>query len=451
MNRKNNIVASNVPPTELMVNLPGVSSITGNMLDELTKALEVNRNVVASGNQIEYAWSQLPRLLFRIPPHLRDDKIVKTCIAIASGLFDSAINYIWNAAVIELREKVRQFGLEVIPQILDDKSFDEASLLDLKDSELLDLCRNLNLISDQDYFFLDQCRATRNNYSVAHPSDETVDEDEVINFLSRCQKHALSSKQNPKGVNTKKLLTALNKANFTKGQREEWENRIRGTFDTQRQLIFGMLHGICCDPDAREEARVNAKSICRSFKDEFSPKTQSLLLDRHQDYRAKGDEKRYQASQQFFETVGLMSLLSEVELHSLITAASRNLLSVHNGWNNFHNEPPFAERLVQLTGDTGVPKSAQPVFVDAVVTCGVGNPYGVSNAAMPSYRMMVKSFSPREVKIMLGLPKEKGILANRLNTHKNCAEQFRALVKILDKSSVPTSAKTAYRKWRQQK
>ena len=335
MNRKKNIVVSNVSTTGLTVTLPKVSSITGNMLDELTKALKVDRNIVASDNQIQHAWSQLPRLLSRIPPNLRDEKIVKACISVASGLFDSAINYIWNAAVIELREKVRQFGLEVIPQILDDKSFDEASLLDLKDSELLDLCRKLNLISDQDYFFLDQCRATRNSYSVAHASDETVDEDEVINFLSRCQKHALSSKQNPRGVDTKKLLTSLNGASFKKDQREEWENRIRGTFDEQRQLIFGMLHGICCDSDAREEARVNAKSICQSFKDEFSPKTQSLLLDRHQDYRAKGDEKRHQASQQFFGTVGLTSLLSEAELHSLITSASRNLLHVHNGWNNF--------------------------------------------------------------------------------------------------------------------
>ncbi len=428
-----------------------VSSITGNMLDELTKALKVDRNVIASNDQIEHAWAQLPRLLSRIPPHLRDDKIVKACIAVVSGLFDSAINYIWNAAVIELREKARQFGLAIIPQILDDKSFDEASLLDLKDSELLDLCRKLNLISNQDYFFLDQCRATRNSYSVAHTSDEIVDEDEVINFLSRCQKHALSSKQNLKGVDTKKLLASLDRASFKKDQREEWENRIRGTFDAQRQLIFGMLHGICCDPDAKEEARVNAKSICQSFKDEFSPKTQSLLLDRHQDYLAKGDEKRHQASQQFFQTVGLTPLLSDAELHSLITSASRNLLRVHNGWNNFHNEPPFAERLVQLTSDTGVPNIAQPVFVESVVTCAVGNPYGVSDAAMPSYRMMVKSFSPREIKIMLELPKEKGILANRLNTHKNCAEQFRALVKILDKSSVPTSAKTAYRKWQQKK
>ena len=433
--------------TETAIALPEVTGLTGGALDELTQALGVDRDVVALDGQIKQVWSQLPRLLQKIPDELRDEKLVRACIAIASGLFDSAINYIWNAAIVELRAKVRRFGLEVIPQILDDRSFDESSLLDLKDAELLDLCHKLNLITDQDYFFLDQCRATRNSYSVAHPSDDMVDEDEVISFLSRCQKHALSSKQNPKGVDTKKLLSSLDVSRFSKDQKEEWENRIKGTFDAQRQLIFGMLHGVYCDPDTGEEARVNALTICQSLRDEFTPKTQSLLLDRHQDYRAKGDEKRHLASQQFFEKVGLMSLLNDAEIHSLITSASRNLLRVHNGWDNFYNEPPFAERLQQLTKDVGVPESAQSQFVEAVVTCGVGNPHGVSNSALPTYRAMVKSFSPREIGIMLTLPKGRTTLSARIEHYSECQKRFRALVRTLDESSVPTSARRAYNSW----
>lgn len=446
MSKKGNLPAIS-PTAGPPVKLPDVASLSGNMLDQLTDALGVDRSVVALGHQIEHAWSQLPRLIQRIPPQLRDEKIVKACIAVASGLFDSAINYIWNAAIVELREKVRRFGLHVIPQILDDKSFDEASLVDLKDAELLDLCLKLNLISDQDFFFLDQCRATRNSYSVAHPADGDVDEDEVLNFLSRCQKHALSSAQNPKGVDAKALLTALKVARFKKGQLEEWDKRIRGTFDAQRELIFGMLHGVYCDPDSGEEARVNALAICEAFSGEFRPKTQSSLVDRHQDYRAKGDEKRYTASQRFFEKLGLLSLLGEAEIHSVVTSASRNLLSVHNDWNNFHNEPPFAQRLAQLTKDIGVPVSAQAVFVEAVVTCGIGNTYGVSHAALPSYHSLVKSFSPNEIKIMLELPSKTATVAGRIKSSAACKKRFKQLVGLLDKSSVPTRARAAFKKW----
>lgn len=89
----------------------------------------------------------------------------------------------------------------------------------------------------------------------------------------------------------------------------------------------------------------------------------------------------------------------------MITSATRHLLRVHNDWNNFYNEPPFADRLEEITRDMAVPETARTAFVEAVVTCGVGNTYGVYNAAMPSYRAMVRSFSPREIGIMLRLPK----------------------------------------------
>lgn len=430
-----------------VVSLPDISAHSSSMLELLTKALGVPRHVLADDEQIEHAWSQLPRLIKRIPPELRDERIVRMCVAVASGLFDAAINYVWNAAILELREKVRRFGIAVVPQVLDDKSFDEDALLDLKDAELLDLCLKLNLIGDDDYFFLDQCRATRNSFSAAHPAEGVVDEDEFLAFLSRCQKHALSSAHNPKGVDTKAMLTALKTARFKKDQREEWERRVRETYDAQRELIFVMLHGIYCDPASVEEARLNALSICEAFSDEFSPRTRSALIDRHQEYKAKGDETRQKASLQFFEKVGQLSLLTEAEVHSIFTAASRKLLTVHNGWDNFHNEPPFAERLARLSRKNRVPESAQTTFVDAVVTAGTGNEYGTSHAAMGYYREMVTSFSPNEVRLMLEIPAGSSLVARRIKSNKSCERRFRTLVALIDAKTVPTAAKSLHKRW----
>ena len=449
---KREIVVQDTTPLrtkeEATVNLPEVSISPGNMLDQLTAALGVDRSVVASDEEIEEAWSRLPRLLRRIPPELRDERIVKACIAVASGLFDAAINYVWNAAIIELRQKIRRFGLQIIPQVLD-KPFDEETLQDLKDAELLDLCLRLNLITDSDYFFLDQCRATRNSYSAAHPGDGTVHDDEVLAFFSRCQRHALASTQNPKGVDTKVLLESLESNRFTQAQHDEWKTRLEATYDAQRETIFGMLHGIYCDPSAGEEARTNALSICSLFRKKFTPKTQSLLVDRHQDYKAKGDGKRYTASQRFFENLRLISLLDSLEVHSMITSASRSLLRVHGDWDNFHNEPPFAERLEQVVHGISVPDSAQASFVEAVVICGVGNFYGVSRVAVPSYRAMVKSFSPKEIRVMLTLPSGTNTVSDRVRRSEDCAKRFSALVRLLAEGSVPTVVRQAYEKWRQ--
>ncbi len=187
--------------------------------------------------------------------------------------------------------------------------------------------------------------------------------------------------------------------------------------------------------------------ICESFSEEFSPKTRSALVDRHQEYKAKGDEPRQKASLQFFESLGLLALLSESEVHSIFTSASRKLLSAHNGWDNFHNEPPFAERLVRLSRRNGIPETAQPSFVEAVATAATGNTYGVSHAAMPHYNEMIKSFSPNEVKLLLDMSKNSSPVANRIKIDKGCERRFRALVALVDAKSVPTASKSLYTKW----
>src|ERR1700722_3774673 len=91
--------------------LPDISKQSEGLLTLLTNALGVPRSILASEEEIEHAWDELPRMLKRIPSHLRDERIAKACVAVASGLFDAAINYIWNATVVELRDKVRRFGI----------------------------------------------------------------------------------------------------------------------------------------------------------------------------------------------------------------------------------------------------------------------------------------------------------------------------------------------------
>ena len=127
------------------VALPDVAHHSGDLLQKLTSALGVDRDILASDDQIGHAWDELPRVLERIPPPLRDERIVRMSVAVACGLFDASINYVWNATIVELREKVRRFGINIVPQILNEP-FDEEKLLDLRDAELLDLCRKLNLI-----------------------------------------------------------------------------------------------------------------------------------------------------------------------------------------------------------------------------------------------------------------------------------------------------------------
>lgn len=425
------------------VDLPIIEETMLPHVKGIIEALDVPRDVIATDEEIIYAWRGLPRELRAIPNELRDELIARACIATSVGLFDGTINYVWNASIKNLRKKVKDFGFNVVSHILND-SFDEEKLNDLKDTELLTLCLKLNLISEEGFYFLNQCRDIRNNFSAAHPSMGFIDDRELIVYVSRCAKYALSDITNPKGVDINQFISAIKGKKFTQPQLETWIERLKNTHDAQRELLFGMLHGIYCDPASNEEARINSISVCIKFVSEFTPAIKSNILDRHYEYQAKGDSKRYLASQKFFEKIGLLTLLNNLEIHNIFSDACKKLLSVHYSFDNFYNEPPFAERLSELSQQNAVPESAKNEYVISVITCYVGNNYGISRAAIQYYEKMIKNFSPKEVEILFNIRKMNTTVANRIEAYPQCNTRYKYAIELLDEESIPTKLKTKY-------
>lgn len=427
--------------------LPALIPASTTSLTQLTTAMGVPRDLLPSDAMIARTWDQLPRLLSEIPPQYRSEHHLRMCIAVANGLFDAAINYVWNCAILRLRDRIRAFGIHLVSSFIG-KSFDEKTLLGLKDAELVDLCMRLNLISEDAFFFLDQCRDVRNNFSSAHPAMGDLDDLEVLSFLNRCTKHAMSDALDPRGLDLPALLNAVKGGRFTDEQKDEWVRRLRQTHDAQRGTAVATLHGIYCDPSSNEQDRLNALDICKELAAEFTPDTKSTLINRHSDYLAEGKEDRKQASRTFFQDLGLLGLLSDPERHTVFSKAVARLRSVHDGFDNFHNEPPFAEQLLTLSQQTAVPATAQKEFVEVVVQCAIGRSSGVSWAAEPSYQQIVRNFSPQEVVYMLAAPKtEPSVIRQRIADNPKCRARYIALLGLIEYATVPASAKADYDAW----
>lgn len=403
--------------------------------------------MLASDEEIQFAWRDLPRELREIPMELRGELIARMCVAVSTGLFDGAMNYIWNAAILQLRTKVRNFGLPIVAQILQ-SDFEEKHLVELQDSRLLELALKLNLVNEDGFFFLDQCRDVRNNFSAAHPTLGNVNDREFTTFLNRCVRYALADASSPKGVDIGSFISAVKGARFNSNQCSVWVQRLGETHDAQRQMLVGMVHGIYCDPNTSEPSRLNSLDICNASKTGLTAALRSDLVTKHSEYAAKGDEPRHTASLQFFEKLGLLTLLNESEQHAVFYRAVERLWNVHNAMNNFYNEPPFAERLLELSRQGAVPETAQEHFVQVVVCCNVGNGYGVSNAATSSYDQIIKSFSPREIATMIRLAvSPENTLGRRVSSVASCRQRFKQNLALIDPASVPSGVKADYDKF----
>lgn len=301
------------------------------------------------------------------------------------------------------------------------------------------------MVDEDGFFLLDQCRAVRNNFSAAHPTIGNVNDREFTIFLNRCVRYALADASSPKGVEIGAFISALKGARFNANQKDVWVQRLSATHDAQRQILIGMVHGIYCDPNTSEPSRLNGLDICDALKEGFTAALRADLVNKHSEYAAKGDESRHAASLQFFEKLGLLTLLNESEQHSVFYRAIERLWNAHNGMNNFYNEPPFAERLLELACHGAVPETVQEHFVQVVVSCNIGNGYGVSWAASASYEQIIRAFSPREIATMVRLAATpETTLGRRVLGMPSCRERFKTTLALIDPASIPSGVKTAY-------
>lgn len=425
----------NITLPEVQNGIPHIHSII--------ESLGLTPTVLADTENIKHAWANLPRQLNMVPQELRDELLARMCVATAVGLFDSAINYIWNSSIRNLRQKVKVFGYSVIKQIMG-KEFNDDILKDMKDAELLTLCLKLNLITEEGFFFLDQCRDVRNNFSAAHLSIGQINDTELIAFINRCINYAISGGSNPKGVDISSFIDAVKTGIFNEAQLNTWIQRIKETHDAQREMLFGMLHGMYCDPLMKGDPRTNALNICKAMIESFTSEIVSNFINRHSDYSASGDEQRLLASQNFFEKLGLISALNSLEQHKIISRACNNLISVHYARDNFYNEPAFAERLSEIIKNVSVPDTARDEFVLTIIICYIGNEYGTSTSAIPYYVEMIKNFSPKEIQIMLNNAKIKSSISSKLSSYYRCRVMFKKALLLFDRSTIPSTIKNDY-------
>lgn len=434
----NELIVKNTPT------LPSLPAAVLPAIEQLVQTLGIPRNALASAEEIEYAWRDLPRELREIPEALRGELIARMCVAVSTGLFDGAMNYIWNAAILHLRDKIRVFGLPVVAQIRQ-SDFEEKHLLELQDSRLLELSLKLNIIDEDGFFFLDQCRDVRNNFSAAHPTLGKVNDREFTTFLNRCVRYALADSASPKGVDIGAFISAIKGARFNNNQRGIWVQRLAETHDAQRQMLVAMAHGIYCDPNTPEQARLNSLDICSNLIGIFTASIKSELINTHTEYVAKGYQDKHAASLQFFEKLGLLGLLNESEQHHIFSRAVERLWNVHNGMNNFYNEPAFAERLLELSMQGAIPETVQEEYVQTVACCRVGNGYGVSNAAVKYYDQMVQSFSPREITTLIqSAITNNNPLGRRVQAGGSYRSNFKALLGLIDPASIPNIVSAPY-------
>jgi hypothetical protein len=123
--------------------------------------------------------SNVGDVLAELDPAIRaESRYVSKMVAAATvGLFDAALNYLWDELVSALRSRVAGFDLAYFFDIAAGNNSDlrkslktEGDLPNIDDARLLRSSLEIGLITDMGFARLDHIRYMRNHASAAHPN-----------------------------------------------------------------------------------------------------------------------------------------------------------------------------------------------------------------------------------------------------------------------------------------
>lgn len=362
-------------------------------IDERTKVL--------SG--IQSALNVLP-----IPERKKSHYLSKFTVAIAVGLFDGALNYLWNETINALRNMVARFDLGYFFSVAEKansryRNLDKAEdLSEVGDHDLLDVCRRIGLISDVNYKRLEHINYMRNHVSAAHPNEDEIDGFEMLSWLSSCLKHAITAKPDHSVISVKMLLDNIRNTSIPTDDFKIIGDDIARLQQERIDDFLWTIFGLFIDPKQTTSTKDNISGLAEFVWNASSEDRKFEIGARFGVYRKNAETTRKEATQEFLNAVKGLSYRDEDSLAGELIEKLEILKSVHFAPNNFYNEYLHAKSLSQsLPTRGGFPRAARSLWVKVICLCYIGNGYGykrgVDESALPYYARYIESFGEAEV------------------------------------------------------
>lgn len=368
----------------------------------------------------------------------------KFIAAAASGLFDAALNYLWDETIYELRKRIAQYDLAYFYDVAVGSSTEkrkrlstEDDLQKIDDSDLIKGANEIGLISDLGFRHLDFVRYMRNWASAAHPNQNQITGLQLISMLETCVLEVIKLPLSNVVVEIKQLLGNIKNNKISQDEASRIAIFFAGLTQDNANTLAAGLYGIYIQPDTTLQTRQNIKLLIPRLWEMVDENKRNEFGVRYARFIATNDQDREKLAREFLDIVSGAQYLPEGIRVVEISNAIDNLLTAHRGLNNFYNEPAFARQLQRQVGEAGnVPNEINIKYVLSIVEVFLTNGNGVAWNAENTYIEMLNQFDSTQASIAIFSFVDKTI-SSRLQ-FPLCQRQFRRLVDLMrDKITIP--------------
>lgn len=402
-------------------------------------------NVLVDVDQRGMVIQTVPKIIKTLSFEKRSESfyISKFIAACGAGLFDSALNYLWDETIENLRNKVFMFDLEYFKSTIKDEkkrseinTIEDLSLID--DWGLVRGCHVTGIISSIGFKQLDFIRYMRNWASAAHPNQVQLTGLQLCSWLETCNIEVIGKEPSLPAIEAKRLLQNIRNNDL----KDEDIPPIKAAFIQAPSdiisSIFKTTFGMFCDPNLKVEIKNNIRLIANTLWEVLPEEQRKEVGLKNAHWAANADITRKNLSREFMEQVNALSYLTEDTRILELSNSIELLQNAHFGNNNFYNEPPYAKILRKLIPENGnIPDSVRFRYVKIICLCMIGNGYGISTMAYPFYEELFNKFTFKETKEYIKLFCD-GDINSRLQFSK-CVLNYRNLLSILKNRTTDNS------------
>ncbi len=414
----------------------GLSLIPESLAEYLESHGLPTENVLVPFEERAAVRTNLPAIVARLGDRAADAVYVsKFIVASAVGLFDAALNYLWNETVQNLRAKVERFDLEyfydtAVPSTERRKFKDASDLPRLEDWVLIVGSRDTGIISELGFKHLDYIRDMRNWASAAHPNQNEITGLQLSSWLDTCIKEVINKEPDSPVIEVRKLLRNIRERTLDEESAQAVRAAVKTLPSNRAGTLLNSMFGMYIDERLSAQVRTNINYVSESVWDCTTEDYKYEVGLKLESMSANGDVERAKLARSFLESVNGLGYLSEGSLALEMLTAVENLYRAHVSFNNFYLEAEPANQVRRLIPPNGIiPRAVVPRYVKVIALAAIGNRYGVSWAADSHYNEIVKTWSDEHATVFLGLVTDSEI--SRQLESAACADRFKSICLLL--------------------
>ncbi len=430
-----------------------ITRISNDLAPYETKVLEIDGHlglpvdgVLAKIDDRKAVLNNLDNIIKQIPRDMRSKSLYlsKFISATISGLFDAALNYIWNETISTLRHKVYSYDINYFYDLVINPSerskYDgKKDLEKIPDYTLIEGALKLEILDDISYRKLDTIRYMRNNISAAHPNEHIMSGIELVSYLDICVKSVLLKETSDILISINRILKKIKEEELKEDEvltiTKSYENFLEKKLEDLCRGFFG----IYCREASNKFTYRNIerllpplwKLLNQDFKIEMGVTWQRVILNENETIKERVNN--------FISLVnGKQYLPNDTKIPKLQILLEQ-LRIAHNNFNNFYTEINYINMIVEYIGEMEIPSQIEKQYVDTLIYVFLSNGNGVAWGADEQYKILLNKFSNKQ--IVNALISFKNIeTKNKLN-YSICICKFNELIDIFKKNATDQSIK----------